>query len=164
MLILRPSKDGSYREEATDEPTIWLRLSQRKIYNANPDDAQHVLEVVGLSHLNPHAPLGAQIITNLAYNGVPPEVISELNQQSMQETYDTLTAWQGEHAMFRLWDWLYRRGGVNQIRQKRRTLELMPLDIEHYIPKDASLSSQGDDPLAYSLDPTSGTIYLLVMP
>jgi hypothetical protein len=62
--------------------------------------------------------------------------------------------------MLQLLHWLYRRGAVLQMRQRRLTSELGLLDAEYYILERTSSSGLGDDPHSYSPDVTAGTLYL----
>ncbi|PVG00656.1 hypothetical protein CPB86DRAFT_782489 [Serendipita vermifera] len=118
VLLLRPN-DENYTEGLLDLPTVWIRPSQRKILGQKGNANQRRLEVVRTTYLRTPHRINADLIINLAYNGVPPEVFSNLNQRNMEEIFDSLTTWTGDRAMPKLCRYIERKGGVLPIRLNR---------------------------------------------
>ncbi|PVG00655.1 hypothetical protein CPB86DRAFT_824234 [Serendipita vermifera] len=155
MALIRPDQPGGYTESPYDSPTMWIRPSQEKISYLAPQPDQVILEVVGVNYLSTPARLGAEMLINLEYNGVPAEVFSNLNRSNMQKIYDALTAWTGYRAMPKLWDWISRKGGVLPIRLNR--LPHDPLGSEvNKIRKKLTPSNKDGEPLDCFTDLVSG--------
>ncbi|CAG8711916.1 5481_t:CDS:2, partial [Acaulospora colombiana] len=118
ILLLRPN-DETYTEGLLDPPTVWIRPSQRKIRGQKANANQRRLEVVRTTYLRTPHRINADLIINLAFNGVPPRVFSDLNQKNMQEKFDALTTWTGDRDMPKLCRYIERQGGVLPIRLSR---------------------------------------------
>jgi hypothetical protein len=160
--LLRPN-DEEYTEGLLDPPTVWIRHSQRKIHYQTRQISQRRFEVVRITYLRTPHRINADLIINLAYNGVPPEVFSELNQRNIQEIYDSLTTWTGDRAMAKLCRYLERQGGVHSIRLNRLPPDPMATRRTHrsYEHSDSDeeedgVEDGGEDPLDYFPNLISG--------
>lgn len=103
-------------------PEVWLRPSQRKIKfdTTSPLDPAHcVIDVLRRSHLKYPSRLSAEVIINLAENGVTHAVFVKLLQDNLHDVYTSLTDWDDELAIPRLWSNIARLGGVMSARMAR---------------------------------------------
>ncbi|KAK7471173.1 hypothetical protein VKT23_002583 [Stygiomarasmius scandens] len=95
------------REWECEVPSLRLRdPSQIKInYSLDtPLDLSHLtIDILRFGTVKSPGRLSAEVIINLAHNGVPAEVFLDLSQETFRETVEGLTNWQGEDAMFNLW-------------------------------------------------------------
>lgn len=155
MALIRPDEPENYIESAYDHPTIWIRPSQNKISYRTPEPDQLILEVVGVNYLSAPARLGAEIVINLEYNGVPAEVFSSINQSNMQKIYDALTAWTGPGAMFKLGAWIFRQGRVLAMRRNRLPYDTLDSEVNK-IRNKAIQSNNDNEPLEWFPDLVSG--------
>ncbi|THU89976.1 hypothetical protein K435DRAFT_276844 [Dendrothele bispora CBS 962.96] len=95
------------REWESDTPSIHLRNpSQIKILYS-PEvavDLSHLtIDILRFNTVKTPGRLSAEVIVNLAHNGVPAEVFLDLCRDALKEVVEGLTTWQGEDAMFHLW-------------------------------------------------------------
>ncbi|KAI6119808.1 RNA-dependent RNA polymerase, partial [Pisolithus croceorrhizus] len=98
-----------------DAPRVWLWPSQIKItyLNSSPmPKAWVTIDVLRSSHLCCPSCLSAEIIVNLADNGVPYEVFLGLIRENLDDIVDKLLAWDGPAAMLELWYHVAKAGGV----------------------------------------------------
>lgn len=119
LILLHPS--GRYIN-TDSEPQVWVRPSQTKIKYPSDflaDPSMLVVDVLRSSHLKHPARLSAETIVNLAENGVPEDVFSQLLKIGLSEMVSGLTHWEGEHAMMKLWYNVARVGGVMSARMAR---------------------------------------------
>jgi RNA-dependent RNA polymerase len=115
MLSL-PEKDDPVN------PRVWLRPSQIKITYPSeslPDPALLIVNVLRSSHLKTPGRLSAETIINLAENGVPHKVFTDLLRSGLEERVAGLTTWEGHGAMLQLWVNVARCGGVMNARRAR---------------------------------------------
>lgn len=112
---------GRYDDTITT-PRAYVRPSQTKIkYSSDieADPATLIVDVLRSSHLKYPARLSAEVIINLAENGVSHSVFVKLMQEGLEEVFIGLTQWEGTHAMERLWFNVARSGGVMPARMAR---------------------------------------------
>ncbi|KIO08385.1 hypothetical protein M404DRAFT_997314 [Pisolithus tinctorius Marx 270] len=118
LLIVHPDSFTNNSEP----PCVWLRPSQIKIkypVGIPLPKAQVTIDVLRSSHLRCPSCLSAEIIVNLAENGVPYGVFLDLTRQNLDDIVDKLLAWDGPAAMFELWCHVAQAGGVIGARKAR---------------------------------------------
>ncbi|KAI6047736.1 RNA dependent RNA polymerase-domain-containing protein [Pisolithus marmoratus] len=161
LLIIHPD---TFTNDS-DVPRVWLRPSQIKIkypITFPLPKARVTIDVLRSSHLRCPSHLSAEIIVNLADNGVPYEVFLDLTRENLDDIVDNLLAWDGPTAMFELWCHVAQAGGVIAARKAReaageaRMRGLSERDEEEEDEDD--LESFGDSPqsTAWWADDLSG--------
>lgn len=161
LLIMHPD---SFTNDS-DAPRVWLRPSQIKIKYPNNfpmPRAWVTIDVLRSSHLRCPSCLSAEIIVNLADNGVPFEAFLGVIRENLDEVVDKLLVWDGPAAMFELWYHVAKAGGVVAARKAReaageaRMRGLSEKDDEEEDEDD--LESFGDSPqsAAWWADELSG--------
>lgn len=78
-----------------------------------------IIDVLQSSHMRVPARLSAETIVNLAENKVPYPVFEKLFREGLKAQVAPLTQWDGRDAMFDLWCYLARIGGVIPARRAR---------------------------------------------
>lgn len=107
----------------SDTPCVWLRPSQIKI--KYPDSGvrlpkgQVIIDVLRSSHVRSPSRLAAETIVNLAENGVPFDVFTNLMREDLDNMVDRFLEWEGPDAKFKLWHNVARGGGVVAARMAR---------------------------------------------
>lgn len=118
-LLIEHSADYS------DEPTVCLTPSQRKVIYPNPkpgeelDRAFLAIDVLRASHLKTACRLSSEIIVNLAENGVPKRAFVDLLENDLKQILAPFLDWNSHDALPRMWVALERRGGVIASRRAR---------------------------------------------
>ena len=105
-----------------ERPKAWLRPSQLKISypTYKPlDDAMLVVDVLRRSHMKVPATLSAETIVCLAENGVPASAFKNLMYEGLDELVQSLTNWEGNDAMQRLFFNVAKVGAVFSQRRAR---------------------------------------------
>lgn len=106
----------------TEPPRIWIRDSQRKIKlpSLEAGSAHVIFDLVSQStRITVPGHLNSQTVTNLAENGVHPEVFQELMHAGLTEVFSSLTQWDGPGAMPLLWNTINNMGRVTRTRLQR---------------------------------------------
>jgi RNA-dependent RNA polymerase len=106
-------------ENESDIPRVWLRPSQTKIKYDKLDPAQLTIDVLRKSYMKTTTRLSAEVIINLAENGVPHKNIIRLFHDGLEEHLAGLTNWDGPNAMLDLYCHVSRIGGVITARLAR---------------------------------------------
>ena len=110
MWSIHPNDDST-------QPKIWLRDSQCKIKYTRPLDRSHrIFDLLHVSRPSSTVSLSRQSVLNLCHNKVPPNVLSDLMREGLEQSAKELTNWEGEYAMVALWDAINRRGCVTNVR------------------------------------------------
>lgn len=112
---------GRY-ENVDDRPKAWLRPSQIKIdYPPHKplDDAMLTIDVLRRASMKVPASLSAETIICLAENGVPASAFKKLMHDGLDEMVQSLTDWDGNDAMQRLFFNVARLGSVFSQRRAR---------------------------------------------
>lgn len=110
------------RNEADEEPKVYLRPSQTKIkYDESMpfDDSMLIVDVLRPPSMQSPARLSTETITNLAENGVPTAVFINLMRQGMEEISKALTSWDEPKALYSLFADVAKLGGVMSARMAR---------------------------------------------
>jgi RNA-dependent RNA polymerase len=110
------------REDDPVIPRVWLRPSQIKIQyplESPLDPALLIINVLCPSRLKTPAHLSSETIINLAENGVPHHVFTDMLRASLEERVAGLTTWEGPGVMLELWRNVARCGGVLNARRAR---------------------------------------------
>ncbi|VDC03109.1 unnamed protein product [Peniophora sp. CBMAI 1063] len=128
LLLLDPHRRDS------DEPIVHLRPSQIKIkfpVDFPLEDPAHLtIDVLRASHMKCGVKLSREMLTNLAENKVPPDVIMNIMTNQLKEAIDDLLAWHSvpwtgepsdamDRAMRLLWVAVERSGHVLAARDAR---------------------------------------------
>lgn len=119
LLIVHPNPSMN----ESDTPCVWLRPSQIKI--KYPDSGvrlpkgQVIIDVLRSSHVRSPSRLAAETIVNLAENGVPFDVFTNLMREDLDNMVDRFLEWEGPDAKFKLWHNVARGGGVVAARMAR---------------------------------------------
>ena len=106
-------------ENESDIPKVWIRPSQSKIKYNKLDPAQLIIDVLRKSYMKNPTRLSAEVIINLAENGVPHKNFAELFRDGLEEHIAGLTKWDGPNAMLDLYCQVARVGGVVSARLAR---------------------------------------------
>jgi hypothetical protein len=113
MFITHPTNDDP-------EPKLWIRKSQAKItYDYPLDRAHRILDLLSVSQPSSSINLSRQSIVNLAYNGVPHNVLVNLMVDGLTDEVKPLMEWDGPNAMVALWNAINRLGNVSGTRVQR---------------------------------------------
>jgi len=151
MLLLRD--DGLFFDE---EMRIWVRPSQTKIHYLKEmqlDPAMLTLDILRTSHMSTPSRISAEIIINLAENGVPRDVFVELLKTSIREMVKGLTTWDGPDAMFNLWTNVERAGGVLTGRRAREAVgEARVRGFSNRSPEEESLEDDDAEEDGFEID------------
>src|SRR5882724_7526200 len=100
---------------STAEPKIWIRDSQDKIKLpdlATCDHGHLILDFVAPARMTLPVQLSAQILINLAHNGVPHAVLKTLLEEGLKAEVADLTWWSGPESMLLLYHAVSRIGNV----------------------------------------------------
>lgn len=102
------------------EPKIWIRKSQAKIiYNSPLDRAHRIFDLLSVSQPSKSTNISSQNIVNLAFNGVPHDVLVTLMVNGLTDEVKPLMEWSGPQAMIALWNTINRLGNVSGTRLQR---------------------------------------------
>ncbi|KAG6336122.1 hypothetical protein ID866_2960 [Astraeus odoratus] len=118
LLIIHPDPSTSM----SDIPGVWLRPSQIKIHYHSGftlPKGQVTIDVLRSSHIRYPSSLAAEILVNLAENGVPHDIFIDLMKENVDGMIDKFLGWEGPDAMFRLWYNVAAAGGVVAARKAR---------------------------------------------
>lgn len=118
LVILHPH--DAENEETT--PHAFIRPSQRKIQyptDEGLDPTLRIIEVIRFSHMRSPARLNSEVMINLAENGVPHGVLTQLLRDGLDKQIAGLLSWDGPDAMLNLWCNVSRLGGVMAARMAR---------------------------------------------
>lgn len=119
LLLQDPIVDSS------EKPRAYIRGSQRKIiYPSNvPADPSHlIIDILRSSRMRSGTRLSAEVIKNLAHNGVPHSVFTDLLKSGVRAVLEGLTSWDGPYAMLKLWKNVERGGNVLGARRARQSV------------------------------------------
>ncbi len=98
-----------------------------KIKTEPTDLAHRIIDVLRVSHARVETRLSAEVIINLAHNGVPLNALEQLLQEGLDQMVAPFMQWEGPEAMFELWAMLCRHGGVLSARAARQAAGLARL-------------------------------------
>ncbi|EAU84841.2 hypothetical protein CC1G_00360 [Coprinopsis cinerea okayama7 len=104
-----------------DMKKIYLTPSQRKVIypESDMDPAHLVIDIVRNSRIKTSKKLAVEVIINLAENGVPPRVFTDLLHDMLLEQVDAALTWNGPDAMIRLAAFVEKIGGLRSARLAR---------------------------------------------
>ncbi|KAF8163532.1 RNA dependent RNA polymerase-domain-containing protein [Crassisporium funariophilum] len=120
MSLLRD--DGNFED---GEMRVWFRPSQRKIKYppGQPlDPAMLTFDILRTARMTTPVRISAEIIINLAENGVPHHVFTDLFKTSIRQMVAGFTTWDGPDAMYNLWINVERAEGVLSARRAREAV------------------------------------------
>jgi hypothetical protein len=151
MLVVRD--DGLFYDE---EMRAWVRPSQTKIQYPKAmqlDPAMLTLDILRTSHMSTPSQISAEIIINLAENGVPHSVFVQLLKISIREMVKGLTTWDGPDAMLNLWTNVERAGGVLTGRRAREAVgEARVRGFSNRSPEEESLEDDDAEEDGFEAD------------
>ncbi|KAF9478503.1 hypothetical protein BDN70DRAFT_44221 [Pholiota conissans] len=137
------------RSTKDDVHRIWPHTSQIKIRYPQEllrDPAMLTIDVLRTSRMTTPSKISAEIIINLAENGVPHKVFVDLLKETIQEIVDGLTNWEGPDAMTKLWTNVERAGGVLSARRAREAVgEARARGYSNKSPEDIELEDNDED-------------------
>ncbi|KAM6492722.1 RNA dependent RNA polymerase domain containing protein [Amanita muscaria] len=123
MLILRV--DDDHVTTAEDPFKIWVRPSQTKIRGQPSDPGHNTLDLLRTSYIRTPSQISPETIINISENSFSRtenpvhQALPELMEKALTEMVESLTVWEGEDAMYRLWANVDRAGGVSSMRRAR---------------------------------------------
>lgn len=160
-------------------PRIWIRPSQRKIrllpeYTVDSLKTLHrahrIFDLVMPSRSTVPARLSRLTIVNLAHNGVPTRILSELMEEGLRAEVEGLTQWHGAGAMPLLWHAVNKASGTSFQRLRRtaagiqRALGLTRRrneeddDDDEPAPLPSDFPFEGDEEWTYGEEPSKPEI------
>lgn len=90
--------------------------------------------------------ISREIIINLAENGVPSSIFTDLFCLSLEDTISPLLSWDGENAMALLWAAIAKEGNVMAARIARESAwTARACGVQPYDQDDSSENYEGDD-------------------
>ncbi|KIO18946.1 hypothetical protein M407DRAFT_11625 [Tulasnella calospora MUT 4182] len=110
-------------DDQENRPQIWLTKSQVKIQyttdELDEDPSRRILDLLRVAQVKEPIRLSAQPVINLAHNGVPNSVFSELLQESLKSTIDhVLESWDSDDGVA-MWSMVFDKSGIGNIRKRR---------------------------------------------
>ncbi|KAJ6479279.1 RNA dependent RNA polymerase-domain-containing protein [Mycena vitilis] len=112
MWILHPS-------DASLEPKIWIRDSQKKIQLSRLLRAHRIFDLLAVSTSSSSSHLSAQSIIILANNGVPASIFRALQEQGLRDLITPLMDWNRPNATAYLWNAINDVSNVTRSRLQR---------------------------------------------
>ncbi|TRM67733.1 RNA dependent RNA polymerase-domain-containing protein [Schizophyllum amplum] len=118
LLILHP-------DDASEEPRVWLRPSQRKICYADgeQDRSTLIVNLLRTSKTRTVCRLSVETVIIMAENRVKCDAFKALFEESVSSIYEPLLDWDGENAMQRLYAAVNSLGGVVAARAARQDVQ-----------------------------------------
>ncbi|KIJ13767.1 hypothetical protein PAXINDRAFT_135617 [Paxillus involutus ATCC 200175] len=163
MWLLHPDP----LEQVADGPAkIWIRDSQTKIkfgdlHKLGP--SQRIFDLLAPSRVTGPSRLSAQLLINLAHNGVPHQILKELMALGLKDEIHELTDWDQPHSMVAVWKGVEKAGHVIMGRVRRQLAgQARALGLGQLRPPDDQLGDdeEMDGPgVAQPLDTTSRKQY-----
>ena len=111
LLLQHPGKV----ENNWTYPCVWLRPSRIKIKHSDSfmhHPAHCIIDVLVGTHMQSPIHISREMITNLGENGVPHAIFAELFCNSLSSVIDSLLDWDGQDAMPRLWEAVFKKWRV----------------------------------------------------
>lgn len=106
--------------DKSEEPKVWIRLSQKKISLPTPLGRAHrILELICPSRVVAPSHLNTDAILNLSHNGVPTESVSRLFGEHFKNEIEPLKRWGSFNAMVILAHEIYHLGRIGGLRLQR---------------------------------------------
>lgn len=124
LWILHPT-------DTSPTPKIWIRGSQRKCRLRGLRDPHKIFNLLAVSRPSRSVTLSSQSLVILAHNGVPVDVLREVQERALRALVEPLMDWERPHAMACLWDAVNVAGGVTRSRLQRMThWETVAFDLD----------------------------------
>ncbi|KAH9484476.1 RNA-dependent RNA polymerase 1 [Psilocybe cubensis] len=151
MSLLR----NDLHDASDDDKKIWVRPSQTKIqYDPSKplDPAMRTIDLLRTPHMRSGIRLSNDVVINLAENGVPDQIFVDLFKTTLEELVTGLTTWDGPDAMFKLWMFVERVGGVVSSRRARECrTEARVRGYSNYTAEELEENPEADDEDGLSL-------------
>lgn len=148
------------KENQSEEHHVSVRPSQTKIrypVGMPHDPAMLTIDLLRISRLTTPSSISADIIINLAENGVPPIEFVNLFKSFVREIFHGLTTWEGPNAMYNLWVNVERAENVLAARRTREAAgEARARGYTNRSPEDAEPDHNDNDDDNDSSDNSGG--------